>query len=63
MDLPVQEHIGLVSAILDSIAVHPETIEITALQRLELDRRMDAYLENPTDGTPWPEVKNKLLAR
>jgi putative addiction module component (TIGR02574 family) len=63
MDLPVQERIRLVSALWDSIVEHPECVELTEAERQELDRRMDAYLKNPTEGTPWPEVKKKLLAR
>ena len=63
MELPVQERIRLVSALWDSIAEHPESIELTVAERRELDRRMEAYLKNPSTGTPWPEVKAKLLSR
>jgi putative addiction module component (TIGR02574 family) len=63
VELPVQERIRLVSALWDSIAEHPESIELTDAERRELDRRMEAYLKDPTGGTPWPEVKAKLLAR
>ncbi|MGH8119847.1 MAG: addiction module protein [Gammaproteobacteria bacterium] len=63
MELPVQERIRLVSALWDSIAEHPESIELTVAERRELDRRMEAYLKTPTAGTPWPEVKAKLFAR
>jgi putative addiction module component (TIGR02574 family) len=63
MELPVQERIRLVSAIWDSIAEHPESIELTVAERQELDRRMEAYMKNPTEGTPWPEVKAKILNR
>ena len=63
VELPVQERIRLVSALWDSIAKHPECIVLTVAERRELDRRMEAYLKNPTEGTPWPEVKAKLLAR
>jgi len=63
MKLPVQERIQLVSALWDSIAEHPESIKLTPAEQQELDRRMEAYRKNPTEGTPWPEVKKKLLAR
>lgn len=63
MDLPVQERIQLVTALWDSIAEHPESIKLTPAERQELDRRMDAYMKNPSEGTPWPEVKKKLLDR
>lgn len=62
-ELPIQERIRLVEALWDTIAEHPESIELTPAERRELDRRMEAYLKNPSEGTPWPEVKSKLLAR
>jgi putative addiction module component (TIGR02574 family) len=62
-ELPVQERIRLVEALWDTIAQHPEFIELTPAERRALDRRMEAYLKNPSEGTPWPEVKSKLLAR
>ncbi len=62
-ELPVQERIRLVEALWDTIAEHPESIELTPAERRELDRRMDAYLKNPSEGAPWSEVKSKLLAR
>ena len=62
-ELPVQERIRLVEALWDTIAEHPESIELSSAERRELDRRMEAYLKNPSEDTPWPEVKSKLLAR
>ena len=62
-ELPVYERIRLVEALWDTIAQHPESIELTPAERRELDRRMEAYLKNPSEGTPWPEIKSKLLAR
>jgi len=62
-ELPVQERIRLVEALWDTIAEHPESIELTPAERRELDRRMEAYLKNPSEGTPWSEVKSKLLTR
>ncbi|MDZ7736641.1 MAG: addiction module protein [Gammaproteobacteria bacterium] len=63
VELPVQERIRLVEALWDTIAEQPESIELTPAERRELDRRMEAYLKNPSEGTPWPEVKSGLLAR
>jgi len=62
-ELPIQERLRLVEALWDTIAEHPESIKLTPAERRELDRRMEAYLKNPSEGTPWPEVKSKLLAR
>jgi len=62
-ELPVQERIRLVEALWDTITEYPESIELSPAERRELNRRMEAYLKNPSEGTPWPEVKSKLLAR
>lgn len=58
--LPVDERIRLVGAIWDSIAEHPESLPLTESERVELDRRMDAYLKDPSAGQPWVEVKARL---
>lgn len=62
-ELPVQERIRLVEALWDTITEHPESIELSPAERRELNRRMEAYLKDPSEGTPWSEVKSKLLAR
>jgi hypothetical protein len=36
---------------------------LTRAQELELDRRLDAYRENPAAGSPWPEVRARILNR
>ena len=61
--LPVEERLKLVEAIWDSIAKVPEVIAVTPPQQAELDRRLDDYLRDPTSGSPWPEVKVRLLCR
>jgi len=45
--LSVPERIQLVEDIWDSIAEVPEELPLTAAQQAELDRRLDAYRENP----------------
>ena len=61
--LPIAERLKLVEAIWDSIAEVPEAIAVTPAQQAELDRRLDDYLRDPTSGSPWPEVKVRLLCR
>lgn len=61
--LPVEERLKLVEAIWDSIAEVPEAIAVTPAQQAELDRRLDEYLRDPTSGSPWPEVKARILNR
>ncbi len=53
LGLPVKERLRLVDDLWDSIAEVPEAIE--------LDHRLDAYHENPESGSPWTEVKERIL--
>ncbi len=61
LELPVEERLELVGAIWDSISQIPEAVELTEAQRLELDRRLEAYRRDPTEGSPWAEVKDRIL--
>jgi len=63
LELPVAERLKLVAAIWDSIAEAPDTLVLTEAQRAELDRRLDDYEKNPEAGSPWPEVKARILRR
>ena len=42
-DLPVEQRIELVEALWDSIAADQEALPLTDEQRVELDRRLEAY--------------------
>jgi putative addiction module component (TIGR02574 family) len=59
--LPVAERLKLVETIWDSIAEAPEALQLTPAQEAELDRRLEAYHQNPTAGSPWPEVRARIL--
>ena len=61
--LPVAERLKLVETIWDSIAEIPDALELTQAQEAELDRRLDAYRKDPTVGSPWSEVKARILKR
>jgi putative addiction module component (TIGR02574 family) len=63
LQLPVSERLKLVEAIWDSIAETPEALQLTEVQRAELDRRLDEYEKDPTAGSPWPDVKARILKR
>jgi putative addiction module component (TIGR02574 family) len=58
--LPIQDRIQLVEAIWDSIAEVPEAVVLSDSQRHELDRRLAAYQENPSLGSPWSEVRPRI---
>jgi len=59
--LPVAERLRLVETIWDSIAEVPEALKLTQSQEAELDRRLEAYRQNPTAGSPWSEVRARIL--
>ena len=59
--LPVAERLKLVEAIWDSIAAVPEAVELTDAEEAELDRRLAAYRRNPSEGSPWADVKARIL--
>ncbi len=63
LKLDVTERIQLVEDVWDSVAAVPEAIPLTDKQRKELDRRLDAYHHNPSAGSPWKEVKKRILCR
>ena len=60
LQMSVAERIQLVEDIWDSIAASPESIPVTDAQREELDRRLQAYAENPGEGVSWDELKEKV---
>jgi len=61
LELPVEERLELVGDIWDSIAQVPGAVELTEAQRAELDRRLEAYRRDPKAGSPWAEVKARIL--
>jgi putative addiction module component (TIGR02574 family) len=61
LELPVSERLKLVEAIWDSIAEAPDALQLTEEQRAELDRRLNDYEKNPDVGSPWAEVKERIL--
>jgi putative addiction module component (TIGR02574 family) len=62
LELPVSERLELVGDIWDSIAQAPDAVELTEAQRVELERRLEAYRRDPNAGSPWSEVKARILS-
>jgi len=60
LKLSVSERILLVEDIWDSIADAPEPIALSRAQELELDVRLEAYHKNPTEGSPWATVRDRI---
>jgi putative addiction module component (TIGR02574 family) len=62
LKLPVAERLKLVESIWNSIAEFPDSLELTADQKAELDRRLDDYAADPSAGISWTDLKAQLLA-
>jgi putative addiction module component (TIGR02574 family) len=60
LEMSVAERIQLVEDIWDSIAAVPESLALTEAEGQELDRRLEAYAQNPTEGITWDELKKKV---
>ena len=61
--LSVPERILLVEDIWDSIAESPDAVQLTEEQEEELDRRLEAYHRDPSAGSPWAEVLERIRRR
>jgi len=61
LELSVPERIQLVEDIWDSIAKLPQPLALSQAQRDELDRRLEDYRQHPEDGSPWEDVKRRIL--
>lgn len=60
LQMSVAERIQLVEDIWDSIVANPESLPLTDAQRQELDHRLEMYAQNPDEGIPWDELKEKV---
>lgn len=63
LDLSISERIQLVEDIWDSIAKSPESIQLSEEQKIELDKRLDDYHNDPGKGSPWDIVRERIRCR
>ena len=63
LSLSIPERIQLVEDIWDTIAECPDEIRLSDEQKAELDRRLDAYHQNPNEGSPWGMVRERIRNR
>jgi putative addiction module component (TIGR02574 family) len=61
-EMSVAQRLLLVEDIWDSIAENPDAVPLTDSQKKDLDKRLNAYYENPEAGKSWAEVKEKILS-
>jgi putative addiction module component (TIGR02574 family) len=58
--LSVAERIQIVEDIWDSISKNPDELELSEAEKLELDKRLASYKQNPNDGIEWETLKKNL---
>ncbi len=61
LELPVQDRLRLVAQIWESIAETPDAIQLTPETKQLLAERLEAHRRDPNAGSPWAEVKARLL--
>ena len=60
LNLSVAERILLVEDIWDSVVEVPESVELSESDKAELDERLALYHQNPTAGSPWGLVRERI---
>ena len=63
LKLPAGDRVELAIALWESLSDSERegAFDLTDEQRVELDRRWVAHIENPSSAIPWSEVRRKLL--
>ena len=61
--LSVAERIQLAEDLWDSVAADTCDLELTAAQRVELDRRLADFEQDPGAGEPWDVVRARIEKR
>ena len=59
-ELSIAERIQLAEDLWDSILEQQEELPLSPAQQQELERRLENYKKNPTNGSSWEEVKKRL---
>ncbi|HEX4610650.1 MAG TPA: addiction module protein [Urbifossiella sp.] len=57
------DRLALLGELWDSLTPDPTNIPLTDAQKADLDRRLAALDADPSAGSPWEEVKARLLGR
>lgn len=60
LQLSVAERMQIVEDIWDSIGKTPEELPLSEAEKLELDKRLESYRENPNEGVEWETLKKNL---
>jgi putative addiction module component (TIGR02574 family) len=61
--LTAAEKLLLVSELWDDLAAHPTEIPVSREQIAELDRRLEAYRQDPSQVTSWEAIQQRILGK
>jgi putative addiction module component (TIGR02574 family) len=62
-ELSVSERILSAEKLWDSILDEDGVIELPKTQELELDRRLQAFLDDQDSGSSWNAVKGRIIGK
>jgi len=62
-ELSVSERIVLAEKLWDSVVDEDAPIELSKIQTVELDRRLQAFLDDQDFGSSWSEVKGRITSK
>ena len=62
-ELSVSERIVLAEKLWDSIVDEAGSIDLPENQKNELDRRLQAFLDDQDIGSSWAEVKERIISK
>lgn len=60
-ELSISERIILAEKLWDSVIDEDTAIELPEKQKVELDRRLQAFLDDQDMGSSWHEVKERII--
>jgi len=61
LELSIPERIQLVEDIWDTIAIQQEAVSLSEEEKRVIDQRLAEYHKNPGMGSPWSDVKKRIL--
>ncbi len=61
--MSVEDRLRLLEDVWTSLDEEHDRLPIPKWHEEELNRRLMAFEDNPEAGSPWPEVKKRLLER
>jgi putative addiction module component (TIGR02574 family) len=60
-ELSVSERLLLAEQLWDSVSDEDTVIELTDKQQIELDHKMQSFENDQDVGSPWHDVKNRII--